>query len=91
MSKDIAVVDENGIVIAINRHRDDYELKQNEILVTNSAFINGDYVNGYFYEPQPYPSWIRNNGYWNSPIPKPNNDKIYTWNESTLSWVEVAP
>jgi hypothetical protein len=44
-----------------------------------------------FVTPKPYPSWIRSGSFWNAPTPKPNNDKFYTWNESTLSWEEVAP
>jgi hypothetical protein len=42
-----------------------------------------------FVTPKPYPSWIRSGSFWNAPTPKPNDDKFYTWNESTLSWDEV--
>ena len=47
-----------------------------------------------FYAPQPYPSWTKNaNTYlWEAPTPRPTDNKMYTWDESTTSWVElVAP
>jgi hypothetical protein len=40
-----------------------------------------------FIEPQPYPSWTLDENFdWQAPTPKPEDDGIYTWNESTLSW-----
>ena len=44
-----------------------------------------------FVIPKPYPSWIRSGSLWNAPIPMPTDDKLYTWDEETLSWEEVAP
>ena len=44
-----------------------------------------------FVTPQPYPSWIRSGSFWNAPTPMPEDDKVYTWDEETLSWEEVAP
>jgi hypothetical protein len=45
-----------------------------------------------FAAPKPYDSWIFNTEtyLWDSPIPMPTDGKIYAWDESTLSWVEVA-
>jgi hypothetical protein len=50
-----------------------------------------DATNDVFYAPKPYPSWILNNTtwLWESPTPYPTDDKRYTWNEATTSWVEV--
>jgi len=44
-----------------------------------------------FYNPVgPYPSWVLNENYdWEAPIPYPNDDKLYTWDEDSLTWVEV--
>lgn len=56
---------------------------------TNPAFIDGDYLDGYFYPPQPFASWVRDSGNWKSPIPCPNDTKSYIWNESKVSWQEV--
>lgn len=47
-----------------------------------------DAVNDVFYEPQPYKSWSLNKSTWtwDSPIPYPNDGKLYAWNEETQSW-----
>lgn len=44
-----------------------------------------------FIPQQPYPSWILNTTtcQWEAPVPYPNDGKLYTWDEATLSWVEV--
>jgi hypothetical protein len=43
-----------------------------------------------FIAPQPYPSWIRNGSFWVSPIPAPNDGKLYVWNESEGTWNELS-
>lgn len=56
----------------------------------NPAFIGGDYFEGYFYPPKPYPSWLRDGtGSWVSPAPYPNSEEEYTWNEEDQTWVLV--
>jgi hypothetical protein len=49
-----------------------------------------DRENDVFYAPQPFQSWILNNTtwLWEAPTPMPEGG-IYTWDEATLSWVEV--
>jgi hypothetical protein len=42
-----------------------------------------------FITPQPYPSWIRSGSLWNAPIEKPNDEKIYLWDEQLGDWVEA--
>jgi len=46
-----------------------------------------------FIAPKPFNSWILNEDTcrWESPIPYPTDGKMYSWNESTLTWdiVEV--
>ena len=39
---------------------------------------------------QPYPSWTWDGEKWNPPVPYPDDDKFYTWDEDTQSWVEVT-
>ena len=41
-----------------------------------------------FIAPQPYPSWtlVEETCRWSAPISKPTDDKLYIWNESTISW-----
>lgn len=45
-----------------------------------------------FIPPQPYPSWtlVESTCTWQAPVPMPADNKFYRWDESTLSWVEVA-
>jgi hypothetical protein len=44
-----------------------------------------------FIPPQTFPSWILNETtcLWDAPSPNPNDGKQYTWDELTISWVEV--
>ena len=44
-----------------------------------------------FIAPKPYPSWILNETtcLWESPIPYPNDNKMYKWNETTEEWIEI--
>ena len=44
-----------------------------------------------FAAPQPFPSWTLNQQsyLWEAPTPMPTDDKRYTWDEETTSWVEV--
>ena len=42
-----------------------------------------------FIAPKPYPSWFLNGGscIWEAPVPYPNDGQMYSWDESTKSWV----
>lgn len=50
-----------------------------------------DSNNDVFYAPQPYSSWKLNETTWTwePPVAYPTDGKIYRWNESTKSWIEV--
>ena len=39
---------------------------------------------------QPYPSWTWDGERWNPPVPYPDDDKFYQWDEETQTWVEVT-
>ena len=47
-----------------------------------------DHLNDVFYAPQPFPSWTLNKTtwLWESPTAYPNDNKMYVWDEPTLSW-----
>lgn len=92
MSINVAIFDENNKVINIILCNDDYIIKDNEIIYTNEnpAYIGGDYVDGYFYPAQPYPSWTRSNGKWQASTPYPTDGKKYYWSEDDLTWREVT-
>jgi hypothetical protein len=59
----------------------------------NFAGIGYEYddVNDIFYPQRPYPSWILSSKtfLWEAPIPSPNVDNPYVWDEETLSWKEM--
>lgn len=44
-----------------------------------------------FIPPKPFNSWVLDEDIciWNSPIPYPNDEKRYTWNEPNKTWDEV--
>lgn len=90
MTVNKAQVNENGQVINIavfseNSIDDGWIEYTNE----NPAYIGGDYIEGYFYLPQPYPSWTRNTGEWLPPTPKPDGVN-WIWNENKLEWEEFS-
>jgi hypothetical protein len=51
-----------------------------------------DSVRDAFIAPKPYASWILNETtcLWDAPTPMPTDNKRYTWDEPTTSWVEVT-
>jgi hypothetical protein len=44
-----------------------------------------------FIPPKPFDSWLLNEDtcLWNAPVAYPTDGKLYTWNEDTISWVEI--
>jgi len=44
-----------------------------------------------FIAPQPFPSWVLNEQtcQWEAPVPMPTDGKMYSWDETTLTWIEV--
>lgn len=48
-----------------------------------------DNVKDAFIPPKPYPSWILDNEtcLWNSPVPHPNDGKLYDWDEDNQKWI----
>lgn len=85
----MAVLEGNKVINIILASDDE---QNTESLVTytdeNSAFIGGDYVDGYFYPEQPFPSWSRDGkGNWLAPKPKPEGQ--YYWDENAQEWVNV--
>ena len=89
MTKIVAVISPNSEVVAINLWDDSYELQENELLVTNPAYVGGKFIDGFFYAPQPYPSWTPSQGVWIAPKPMPEDDQRYIWNEEAQEWINV--
>lgn len=67
---------------------------QSKALRKNFAGIGFTYDAGRdaFIPPKPFPSWVLNETtcLWDSPTPKPEDGKLYSWDEATLSWVEAG-
>jgi hypothetical protein len=51
-----------------------------------------DAIRDAFVPPKPFNSWVLNEDtcQWNAPVAMPQDDKVYTWNEETLSWTEFT-
>jgi hypothetical protein len=49
-----------------------------------------DETNDVFIEPQPFPSWTLDSDHdWQPPTAKPDDGKVYNWNEDTQAWDEM--
>ena len=63
---------------------------QSKALRKNIAGIGYTYDLGKdaFIPPQPFPSWTLNSTscLWEAPIPLPDDDNFYLWNEETQQW-----
>jgi hypothetical protein len=62
-----------------------------EPLHKNYAGIGYTWDGTGFAAPQPFPSWTMNTTsyLWESPVPYPADNKIYSWDEEARNWVEV--
>jgi hypothetical protein len=51
-----------------------------------------DSVRDAFIPPKPFASWVLDEETcnWEAPVARPEDDKMYTWDEATTSWVEVT-
>ena len=77
-----------------------YQPNTNEPSEDQSKALRKNYAGiGYTYDatrdafipPQPFNSWILNEDtcLWDSPVPYPEDGKLYKWNEEILNWEEV--
>jgi hypothetical protein len=51
-----------------------------------------DSIRDAFIPPKPFASWVLNETtcQWESPVPYPDDGKMYVWDETTISWVEIT-
>ena len=77
-----------------------YQADNNTPSIDQSKAFRKNYAGiGYYYDsirdafipPKPFPSWTLNEEscLWDSPVPYPNDGKMYTWNEDILNWQEI--
>lgn len=92
MNKNIAILDETGTVLNIVHCHDSEQETPRLVAYTNDnpAHIGGDYVDGYFYPPQPFPSWTRSQGKWAAPVAEPTDDQAYAWDEDSGAWYPMG-
>ena len=66
----------------------DFLVETNE---TGIAYIGGDLLSGKFRAPSPFASWVFNQELWKweSPVPYPDSEELFEWNEETQSWDQV--
>ena len=48
-----------------------------------------DNVNDVFISPKPYEDWILVNYKWEAPIPYPNDNKLYSWNNNQWNLINI--
>jgi hypothetical protein len=77
-----------------------YQADNNTPSIDQSKAFRKNYAGiGYYYDsirdafipPKPFPSWTLNEDtcLWQSPIPYPNDGKMYQWNEEIGNWEEI--
>ena len=51
-----------------------------------------DHTKDAFIPPKPFNSWVLDEQtcLWNAPVSYPTDDKHYTWDEATTSWIEIV-
>lgn len=90
-TKTVAILDENKKVTNILIVDEDVPDTETQITYTdkNFAIIGGNYLEGFFYPPKPYPSWKGNNGLWEAPVPEPEHiDGVFNeWDEENQQWI----
>jgi hypothetical protein len=63
----------------------------NKTIRKNFPYVGFTYdeIRDAFIPPKPFDSWELNEETckWEAPIAKPTDDKIYVWDEETLSWI----
>lgn len=70
------------------QHPEGKPLRKNFAGVGFSYDINRDA----FIPPKPFNSWILDEAtcLWKAPVDMPNDNKMYTWDENIINWVEVT-
>ena len=88
-----ALIDKLGIDF-INSLNIDYDFDNIKQTSYNSNFRNTyagigftyDSMNDVFIAPKPYEDWILVNYKWEAPIPYPEDENTYSWDEDNQEW-----
>ena len=71
-----------------NQHPEDRPLRGNYA----GLGYTYDATNDVFYAPKPFSSWLLNEDtwLWEAPVARPDDGKVYTWDEESVSWKEIT-
>lgn len=62
--------------------------------IEDNAYISVNYLylDNKFVPPKPFESWILDStsSFWVAPIPMPEDEGTYAWDEKSISWVEAV-
>lgn len=56
--------------------------------INENYALDSEYINGKFYPPRPYSSWLIKNDKWVAPTEYPSDDNLYYWDEKNLQWMQ---
>ena len=74
---------------AANTHRNGGEPFRYNYAGVGYSFDESMGSDGAFIAPQPFASWVlTSEAVWEAPVPMPADDKVYKWDEDSLSWIE---
>ena len=67
-----------------NQHPEGRPLRKNYAGIGFTYYV----IRDAFITPKPYESWLLNDEtcLWSCPVPYPTDNKLYLWDEATLSW-----
>ena len=93
VSNDVATTEQEGVDFLNNLYQSRDVWKQtsyNGNIRKNYAGVGFKYdqTRDAFIGPKPYDSWILNEETcrWEAPVLRPDDEKIYNWNETTKQW-----
>ena len=88
MSERTAAVVVDGIVENVIAITAEHVLAEGEVEYTEAApaGIGWEYDGTGFIPPQPFPSWELVDYRWEPPVPMPDDEQMYYWDEETTSW-----
>lgn len=90
----VAVFDDPTDEQLLEHFKNEFSL-DNIVKATDKTAVGGTYDGEKFWLPKPYPSWIKGAEDWEAPVAYPAFDeedpKYYTWDEDSVSWIEVVP
>ena len=97
ISNDIAITEQAGLdfINQLYNTRDVWkQTSYNGTFRKNYAGVGYTYdlTRDAFIPPQPFPSWTLNEDtcQYEAPVAYPDDDKMYTWDETTTNWIEVT-